>query len=74
MILLVGYRYIFTEDMSIKFMYSYDLEIGGALQGTGGAHEISLMLDFDDLRIFGVNERVYTRKGRYRSPEACSAF
>ena len=39
--------------MSIKFMYSYDIQISGALQGTGGAHEISLVLEFDKLSIFG---------------------
>jgi type IX secretion system PorP/SprF family membrane protein len=51
--LVAGYRYTFYEDMSIKFMYSYDLQISGALQGTGGAHEISLVLEFDKLQIFG---------------------
>ncbi|MEI6681502.1 MAG: PorP/SprF family type IX secretion system membrane protein [Bacteroidota bacterium] len=51
--LVAGYRYNFYEDMNIKFMYSYDLQVSGALQGTGGAHEISLILEFDKLQIFG---------------------
>ena len=51
--LVAGYRYTFYEDMSLKFMYSYDLQVSGALQGTGGAHEISLILEFDKLSIFG---------------------
>jgi type IX secretion system PorP/SprF family membrane protein len=51
--LVVGYRYKFYEDMNIKFMYSYDLQISGALNGTGGAHEIGLILEFDKLQIFG---------------------
>ena len=51
--LVAGYRYSFAEDMNIKFMYSYDLQVSGALQGTGGAHEISLILEFDKLSIFG---------------------
>jgi type IX secretion system PorP/SprF family membrane protein len=51
--LVAGYKYNFYEDMNIKFMYSYDLQISSALQGTGGAHEISLILEFDKLSIFG---------------------
>jgi type IX secretion system PorP/SprF family membrane protein len=51
--LLVGYRYTFAEDMSVKFMYSYDLITSGNMQGLGGAHEISLVLDFDKLSLFG---------------------
>ncbi|HNY03193.1 MAG TPA: PorP/SprF family type IX secretion system membrane protein [Bacteroidales bacterium] len=53
MVLVAGYKYNFYEDMNLKFMYSYDLQISGALQGTGGAHEISLILEFDKLSIFG---------------------
>lgn len=51
--LVAGYRYTFYEDMSLKFMYSYDLQVSGALQGTGGAHEISLVLEFGSLQLFG---------------------
>ncbi len=51
--LLAGYRYTFAENMSIKFMYSYDLQMSGNLQGMGGAHEISLILEFDKLSLFG---------------------
>ena len=49
---LAGYRFTFAENMSIRFMYSYDIQISGALQGTGGAHEISLILDFDNFSLF----------------------
>ena len=52
-VLVAGYKYSFYEDMNIKFMYSYDLQVSGALQGTGGAHEISLILEFDKLSVFG---------------------
>jgi type IX secretion system PorP/SprF family membrane protein len=51
--IVAGYRYTFAEDMSIKFMYSYDLMTSGSMQGLGGAHEISLILEFDKLTIFG---------------------
>ena len=48
-----GFRYVFPEEMSIKFIYSYDIQISSALQGTGGAHEISLVLDMANLSLFG---------------------
>ena len=64
MALVAGYRYNFYDDMNIKFMYSYDLQISGALQGTGGAHEISLILELDKLSIFGGNSGGYVPGGR----------
>lgn len=51
--LVAGYRYNFYDGMSIRFMYSYDLQISGELQGTGGAHEIGLVLEFDQFSLFG---------------------
>ncbi len=48
-----GYKYNFYDDMSLKFMYSYDIQISGALQGTGGAHEIGLALEFGSFSFFG---------------------
>jgi type IX secretion system PorP/SprF family membrane protein len=76
--LVAGYRYNFYDDMSIKFMYSYDLQISGALQGTGGAHEISLVLEFDQLSIFGGGGGGggYMPGGgrRYGGPMECPTF
>ena len=73
---LAGYRYAFAENMSIKFMYSYDIQISGALQGTGGAHEISLILEFDKLTIFGGGGGVNNpgRSMRNNSALECPSF
>ncbi len=75
--LLVGYRYSFAEDMNVKFMYSYDLQISGELQGMGGSHEISVILEFDKLSIFGGGRGGATgAPGRYRNNSAldCPVF
>ena len=48
-----GCKIPFAPDLTAKFMYSYDIQISGALQGTGGAHEISLVLDMPNVSIFG---------------------
>ena len=73
--LLAGYRYFFAEDMSIKFMYSYDMQIAGPLQGAGGSHEVSLILEFGKLQIFGKGGG-YTPKtsSKKYSPIECSSF
>jgi len=59
MAVLAGYRFYFAEKMSIKFLYSYDIPISGALIGTGGAHEISLVLDFEELQMFGGRSKAF---------------
>lgn len=74
--LVAGYRYTFAEDMSIKFMYSYDLMTSTSMQGLGGAHEISLILEFDKLTIFGGGGGVNTpgRSMRSNSALECPSF
>jgi len=52
LMLLAGYRYLVADGMALKFMYSYDMLVAGNIQGAGGAHEISLFLEFKNLRIF----------------------
>lgn len=72
-----GYRYAFAEGMSLKFMYSYDMQLTGALQGTGGAHEVSLVLEFGGVSLFGGSgSRGSSTRGRggYESHLECSEF
>ena len=74
--ILAGYRYTYAEDMSVKFIYSYDIQISGALQGTGGAHEISLVLDFDNFSLFGNSRGGYGPSNRRNGASymECSDF
>jgi len=74
--LLAGYNYRFAENMSVRFMYSYDIPISGAMMGTGGAHEISLTLEFSGLQIFGGNSSGYNRYSSKKGYDylECSEF
>ena len=51
-VLTAGYRYPFTDELSIKFAYSYDLQTNTNIAGTGGAHEITLIFEYDQDGIF----------------------
>jgi type IX secretion system PorP/SprF family membrane protein len=76
--IIAGYRYIFADDMSLKFMYSYDIQLAGNLAGTGGAHEITLILEFSKIRLFGKDryEQCPSERQHYLrlSPLECSPF
>lgn len=75
-VVLAGFRYMFSENFSAKFLYSYDIPVSGAMMGTGGAHEISLVLEFDKLSILG-GSRSFGPAGRSRGnsdPLDCPVF
>jgi type IX secretion system PorP/SprF family membrane protein len=62
--LIAGYRYVFAENMSIKFTYSYDKPLSEIEKKTGGAHEISLVLEFNTLKLFkGSGSAAYRSSG-----------
>lgn len=50
---LAGYNLRVADNVAVKFIYSYDIPISGAYSSTGGAHEISLVLSFEGVSIFG---------------------
>lgn len=78
MVLLAGYRYSFSEEMGIKFTYSYDMQMTGVLQGTGGAHEISLVLDLNNVSLFGGSgggsNRIFEGGRQSGNPIECPQF
>lgn len=68
--LLGGYRYVFAENMSIKFTYSYDLPLSGEATDSGGAHEISLVLEFGKVGLIKKNKG---SSNRSMSPDGIDA-
>ncbi len=53
MVLLLGINTIFNDVSRMKILYSYDLALDDDLLKTGGAHEISLIIELDDISLFG---------------------
>jgi hypothetical protein len=75
--MLGGYRYVFADNFGVRFTYSYDMQLSGDLSGTGGAHEITLVLDFNSggfLGGSGGGSRSGIRRGGYDSRLECSEF
>ncbi|MCX6278714.1 MAG: PorP/SprF family type IX secretion system membrane protein [Bacteroidetes bacterium] len=76
--MLVGYRYVFADNIGIKFTYSYDMQLSGALMGTGGAHEVTLVIDFNTGGFLGSSGGGSTsrgiKRGGYDSRLECSEF
>jgi type IX secretion system PorP/SprF family membrane protein len=75
---MAGYGADVGNNLGIKFTYSYDLQMTGALQGTGGAHEVSLILDFNSESIFGgVSSGSRRQRGGHyegQTPWECASF
>lgn len=78
LVMLAGYRYVFADNIGVKFTYSYDMQLSGALMGTGGAHEVSLVVDLNSASFFkggsGSMTRIGRRSGSYDSRLECSEF
>lgn len=78
MVFMAGYGVNYAENMGIRLTYSYDMQMAGALMGTGGAHELSLILDFNSGGVFGDFTRRGTRmRGGHwegNTPWECATF
>lgn len=75
---LAGYGMHLMDDLDVKFAYSYDMQMTGALQGTGGAHEITLILDLKSDGILSGKSRSGSRMrgGHFegQTPWECADF
>ena len=76
--MLGGYRYVFGDNIGVKFTYSYDMQLSGDLMGTGGAHEITLVVDFNTGGFLGSSRGGSSsgtiRRSGYDSRLECSEF
>ena len=74
---MAGLNIPFTEDWRMKLMYSYEMNINAMHNFTGPSHEISLIFEFDDIRLInrqkGSNFMAPSTK-RSNSPIECSPF
>lgn len=52
-IVSLGINALFNEVSRMKLVYSYDLVLNNDLLGTGGAHEISILIELDEFSLFG---------------------
>ncbi|MCD4771797.1 MAG: PorP/SprF family type IX secretion system membrane protein [Bacteroidales bacterium] len=81
LVLLIGLNTIFNDVSRIKILYSYDLALDDDLLKTGGAHEISLIIELDDISLFNSGgssgrwsgSKKTTRNNKYEMME-CSPF
>lgn len=52
-IVLLGLNAEFGGDVRMKLVYSYDVMLTDLTKATGGSHEITLIFEMDDVKLFG---------------------
>lgn len=52
-IVLLGLNAEFGGDVRMKLVYSYDMMLTELTKATGGSHEITLIFEMDDVKLFG---------------------
>lgn len=73
-VVLLGINTNFGDNMRMKLIYSYDIILSELAKATGGSHEISLIFEMDDMRLFGNNVRRGGRQDRMGREIECSPF
>jgi type IX secretion system PorP/SprF family membrane protein len=53
LIVLLGINTNFGGDARMKLVYSYDVMLTDLTKATGGSHEITLIFELDDMKMFG---------------------
>ncbi len=73
---MAGINIPFNEESRMKVMYSYEMNINAMHNFTGPSHEISLVFEFDDIRLIGKKSGggFMAPTQRSNSPIECSPF
>ena len=75
---MVGINIPFNDESRMKLVYSYDMNVHTNTNFTGPSHEISLIFEFDELRLMGNkssnNNMMGPASKRSNSPIECSPF
>ncbi len=78
LVVLAGYGMQLMDNMNLRIAYNYDMQMAGALQGTGGAHELTLILQTgnDGFISGGRTSGSRMRGGHFegQTPWECSEF
>ncbi len=74
LIFLAGINIGFSENSRMKLIYTHDMAISTNNNFAGPSHEISLILEFDNLRFFKQTDIIKNVRTRNFSPIECSPF
>jgi len=75
LIVVLGINTNFGSDARMKIIYSYDVMLTDLTKATGGSHEITLIFEMDDMRLFGpTSGRNNSRMDKMGRDIECSPF
>ena len=55
LVIILGLNVNFADDARMKFLYSYDAMLTDITKATGGSHELTLIFELDNMRLFGAS-------------------
>ena len=75
LVVLMGINTNFGGDARMKIVYSYDVMLTDLTKATGGSHELTLIFEMDDMKIFGSEgPRHSSRMDKMGRDIECSPF
>ncbi len=76
LIVMLGLNTNFGDNTRMKLIYSYDIMLTDITRATGGSHELTLIFELDEMRLFGSNRNHFGNRRMNSMPRAleCSPF